>query len=65
MNREQFWKIIDQAVASTSDVFQVPEAVGSQLSQYEPDEIVSFKQHIHQLLVETYRWDLWAIRIHR
>jgi Protein of unknown function (DUF4240) len=61
MDREKFWKIIDEARENADEIDDVPAAVTQSLEQLPPPEIVSFKQHQSDLLNEAYRWDLWAV----
>ena len=61
MDRNAFWKIIDDAREATGDIEQVPDEVVSQLCKLPIEEIISFKQHQLDLEAESYRWDLWAV----
>ena len=61
MDRDTFWKIIDDARSNTEDADEVAQAVVANLQRVEPDEIISFAQNMYDVLAETYRWDLWAV----
>ena len=61
MERETFWELIDEARADMVDVFEVSPALTDLLLTSEPEEIVSFAQHMKDVLAESYRWDLWAV----
>ena len=66
MNRDEFWQIIDRtrnAVGSADSVLDGDlfiESLEERLSTLGVEQIVSFKQHVHDLLADAYRWDLWA-----
>ena len=49
-----------QARANAADIFEVAPALTDLLLTSEPDEIVSFAQHMKDVLAELYRWNLWA-----
>ena len=61
MDRDSFWKIIDDARNSASDVYGVAPLVVEHLQTLESDDIISFGQNMSDILDETYRWDLWAV----
>ena len=61
MDRDSFWKIIDDARMSTDDIYDVAPAVIEHLQTLEPHEIISFAQNMSDVLAESYRWDLWAV----
>ena len=61
MDRDSFWKIIDDARNSSSDVYGVAPLIVEHLQTLESDEIISFGQNMSDILDETYRWDLWAV----
>ena len=61
MERISFWKLIDEARAEVDDIFEVAPALTDLLLTAEPEEIISFAQHIKDVLAELYRWDLWAV----
>ena len=61
MDRDSFWKIIDDARNSSSDVYGVAPQIVEHLQTLESDEIISFGQNMSDILDETYRWDLWAV----
>lgn len=61
MDRNTFWKIIDDARSTVGDAYEVAPVVVDKLAQLDPEEIVSFKQHQADLEAESYRWDLWAV----
>ena len=61
MNRDEFWRIIDNAISNVSDTSEVGPAVTKSLEQLDPSAIISFKQHQLDVEAESYRWDLWAV----
>jgi hypothetical protein len=61
MNRNQFWDIINKAISSCDDIYDVAPIITKNLVILSPDEIISFKQHQYDLEKESYRWDLWAV----
>ena len=61
MERETFWELINEARTEVDDIFEVAPALTDLLLTSEPDEIVSFAQHMKDVLAESYRWDLWAV----
>ena len=61
MDRDSFWKIVDDARQTSGDVCDVAPGVVEHLETLEPAEIISFGQNMSDLLNETYRWDLWAV----
>lgn len=61
MDRNAFWKIIDDANQVAEDIEEVPAEVVERLSALPLEEIVSFQQHQLDLEAESYRWDLWAV----
>lgn len=64
MDRNAFWKIIDEArqsVGDTDELEEVASAVTDRLKALSPQEIVSFEQHLSDLMAESYRWDLWGV----
>lgn len=61
MNRDQFWKIIEQARKSVEDPEEIAEAVVQELLELTPTEVISFEQHRCDLFDEAYRYDLWGV----
>ena len=61
MQIENFWDIIEKSKMDAGDCSTQAENLSQLLSELEPQEIVSFDKHLHEKLVEAYRWDLWAI----
>ncbi len=60
MDRNAFWALIDQARTEADSVLDVAPALAGLILDLEPDETVSFAQHIKDLTAESYRWDPWA-----
>ncbi len=61
MNRDGFWKIIDQARESADSIDDLAPKVLTKLKELNAEEIVCFAQIMSELVVESYRWDLWAV----
>ena len=61
MQIEQFWSLIEQSKGGASDCEEQAQNLTSLLEALEPDEITGFDQQMRMRLVETYRWDLWAV----
>jgi hypothetical protein len=61
MDRAEFWRLIGEAKeASKGDLDAQLDILVGRLSEYPPEEIVSFDAVLHQLMNESYTWDLWA-----
>ncbi len=66
MNKDNFWQIIAQSRAD----FDADLEIGNMerqsdrfydlLSQLKPKKIIAFDRIFHELLAESYRWDLWG-----
>jgi hypothetical protein len=61
MTPDEFWKIIDDAREESSNSDEVPAAVQKTLEGLNPDDILGFYREFQRRMVESYRWDLWAI----
>lgn len=61
MTRDEFWKIIDRARKDAEDAEEVAATVEEKLIELPDEEIVSFGSHIDHLMLDAYRWDLWAV----
>ena len=61
MDRDTFWKIVDNARSKVDDVHDIAPLVTEVLQNLEASDIIAFKQHQCDLLNDSYRWDLWAV----
>lgn len=61
MNEQQFWEIIRKSRRSAADCDAHAEQLRTRLQKLEPQQILTFDQHMRQRLAEAYRWDLWAV----
>jgi hypothetical protein len=59
MNKEQFWKLIEEHVEREGDELHV-EALESALAQLPLTEIVDFDKIFQERHVESYSWRLWG-----
>jgi len=59
MERTEFWTIISK-MSSEEDLDEKIEILEKELLSYKPEELISFEKHMHQLLSESYSWDLWG-----
>lgn len=61
MDLEQFWALIAQSRQDAAGNLSAQEkALAKLLAELEPDELVDFDKHYHDMLDVAYRWDLWA-----
>ncbi len=61
MQTDIFWKLIEKSKLDANDCAGQADNLSQLLDELEPQEIISFDEHFNQKLVETYRWDLWAV----
>lgn len=61
MNKDQFWKIIDDARKPGMDCDEVVSGVRQQLERLSNDELLAFENELWRRMAESYRWDLWAV----
>ncbi len=61
MQIENFWEIIEKSKLDAGDCSEQADNLSQLLGELEPQEIVSFNEHLNEKLVEAYRWDLWAV----
>jgi len=61
MQNETFWELIHKSKIDTDDCEEQAANLSQLLSDLEPPEIISFDEHFNQKLIESYRWDLWAV----
>lgn len=59
MNREEFWKLIDDT-HSFDDPSKQAFAIIDELSQQTTQEIMDFDRHMDSLLSASYSWKLWG-----
>jgi len=61
MQIETFWELIDKSKLGADDCGEQTNNLSQLLSELEPQEIISFSEHLNQKLIDSYRWDLWAV----
>ena len=61
MQNEKFWELIEKSKIGTNDCEKQSQNLLDLLGKLQPSEIVSFQEHFNQRLVESFRWDLWAV----
>jgi hypothetical protein len=62
MDIDTFWELIRKSRrGATQDCEQITENLTARLEKLEPAEIISFDEHMGNLLDQAYRWDLWAV----
>jgi len=59
MTLEEFWSIVD-ATRTGDDPYEHAEAIQTALSQRAATDILVFEQHMADLLVASYTWELWG-----
>jgi hypothetical protein len=64
MDTEDVWRLVEQARTDLADTADAADAVADRmvglLSERDPAEIVAFAQPLWDLLIASYRADLWA-----
>ena len=58
MDRDEFWRIVDDARSGAADDEEFLEAVESRLRALKSDELVEFEGHFAELRAASYSWDL-------
>lgn len=58
---DALWALIEAARSNGADCDSQAAALGAQLSQLSPEQIVQFAEEMRTRLVESYRWDLWGV----
>jgi hypothetical protein len=61
MNTDDFWSLIEESRDEGAGSEQAAEALLLRLKNMIPEEILEFQSHLDERMVETYRWDLWAV----
>lgn len=61
MQNENFWELIHNSKVGANDCGEQADNLSQLLSDLEPPEIVSFDEHLNRKLIDSYRWDLWAV----
>jgi hypothetical protein len=61
MNRDEFWKIIENSRRGASCCEEIAENLTSILELKSGGEIISFANELRMVLNESFRWDLWAV----
>lgn len=61
MDRSTFWAHAGRVRAQAgADIEAYESALRAELRGLSPEELVSFDQHLHQLVADAYHWKLWA-----
>ncbi len=61
MDRDEFWTLIEAArAAGGGDCRQQTAHLVAALQQRSVDDILAFDRILHELMAESYRWDLWG-----
>lgn len=61
MDKPKFWKMIDDSRTNAHGDFGLQiELLRKRMRDLPPNEIVSFQALFSDLLIDSYRWDLWA-----
>ena len=61
MDREQFWTLVEAArMVSGGDCQAQAGHLVAALAQRSVDEVLAWDQIRHELLAESYRWELWG-----
>jgi hypothetical protein len=66
MTRNSFWQLIDESLSGFNaaqpdgNMDRQAERLRQLLAGLAAEEIVSFNEHFRALMVDAYRWDLWA-----
>jgi Protein of unknown function (DUF4240) len=60
IDRDGFWKIVDQARSGVSSDEQFLERFAARLRQLDADELVDVQRQIDSLRNESYGWPLWG-----
>lgn len=59
MNRDEFWKLIEDS-GSGGDPGERVESIEAELGERSAEEIVDFERHLADLLAASYTWKLWG-----
>jgi hypothetical protein len=66
MNVKEFWRLIDRSRAALDsdnpdgNQGRQVSALSAELDKLEPDEIVSFRDHFWDRMIDLYQWEVWA-----
>jgi hypothetical protein len=58
---DRFWHVVETARADSSGCEAVARAVAGTLATLPPTAIQEFSDELSRRMVESYRWDLWAV----
>ena len=61
MTHDQFWSLIEQSRAASTECESQVEALTAILAKLPVDDIVAFDGIFRELVHQAYRWDLWAV----
>jgi hypothetical protein len=61
MNIEEFWSLIEECRGDGAECEECAEALLLRLKNMPTEKILEFQSHLDERMVETYRWDLWAV----
>lgn len=59
MSQDRFWRLIEEAGGRES--FQMAAKLQGALSKLRAEEILGFQLRLNACMLESYRWDLWAV----
>ncbi len=59
MNRDDFWKLVEDAESGRGP-YEQAEVIQAELAKRSPEEIVEFERHVRELQASSYTWDLWG-----
>jgi len=61
MQADKFWSLIEQSRARGKSCEAVSERLQKVLAGLTPEDIIAFDTTFSQLMIQAYRWDLWAV----
>ena len=61
MDKAQFWQIIEASKRESADCDEHADKLEELLLQCDASEIAGFDQILAELMVQSYRWDLWDV----
>ncbi len=61
MNIDEFWALIEECGGPGADCEKCAAAILEKLKGMPAEKILEFQTHLDERMIETYRWDLWAV----
>jgi hypothetical protein len=61
MTHDQFWNLIEQSRAVSTECEGQTEALTAILAKLPADDILAFYYTFYEMVNQAYRWDLWAV----